>query len=157
MKMNQTDKKKRERLQHSNRENYYWHVPENIKLIQCIHKTRTIFTSTNSNSDSNNQPRSNECKVYIIELHLTIDILMWCVRRQTSRTSRVTDGRAKRIQQSIGRAGLQFHFIFIPCCIIFFRLLYSSFLESFSAFFYCVCAYFAVGLAIKIKNIALSV
>lgn len=64
-----------QKKRHSKRENYYWRVPENIKLIQCTHETRTISRLTGS-----------KWLVYST-LRLTID-MMWNVRElQAQRTN----------------------------------------------------------------------
>lgn len=82
-------KMKRKKSQHSKRENYYWRVPEE-------HKIDTMHTQNTHNIHKHQQQPSHPVHVrmnvkYIIEMHLTINILMWCANANANQPTNQPD------------------------------------------------------------------
>lgn len=125
------NEEKKKKSQHSKRENYYWRVPEE-------HKIDTMHTQNTHNIHKHQQQPSHPVHVrinvkYIIEMHLTIDILMWCANANQP-TSQTRWWPAKRITNHSRWIAISFHLYSVL------HIFFQFFFYYLSCFrFVCVC------------------
>lgn len=118
------------RIRSIQRENYYWRVPENIKLIQCTWNTHNIqrIEATPMN-----------VKIYI--RYAFDNRYVWCGMRTTNQA--IQEPKLHNAQLLI--VCCNFHFIFIPCNF------YRFFFIPRKIYFFHICIFCAIN-----KNIVVS-